>query len=104
MTGEPMSGSLRAYNKQVESLPDIDRLEHLAKRELTNASISLVNRRDHPTYGYTKASIRSQLDRAEGMIVAWAVLAGLATHTAAPLPSIPMVERLRDLREELMKS
>lgn len=37
---------------------------------------ALINRRDHPTYGYTKADIRSDLDKAEAMLAMLAVLQG----------------------------
>lgn len=46
--------------------------------------ISMVHtRRDHPSYGYNKTVIRSRLERMNGVIGAYMLLAGDAFHTEA---------------------
>jgi hypothetical protein len=37
---------------------------------------SLRNRKDHPTYGYTKANLRSSCDRLTGLVHAWLIMTG----------------------------
>ena len=41
----------------------------------------IVNRRDHPSYGYTKTGIRERSHRLRGIIGLYAVITGQASHT-----------------------
>lgn len=43
------------------------------------------SRRDHPSYGTTKTTIRRATEQMEGAVGAYMVLAGQATHPFAPV-------------------
>jgi hypothetical protein len=45
---------------------------------------SVYNRRDHPSYGVTKASIRAGIDRMDGAIGAYMVVTRQANHAGIP--------------------
>jgi hypothetical protein len=55
-------------------------------RDMAGTVLSLVrSRRDHPSYGTTKAMIREARQRMEGAIGVYMVLFGQSTHTGVPL-------------------
>lgn len=62
----------------------VDRLE----REITQAGHTILNgikmRRDHPSYGYTKTALVADLNRLEGMLLAWLVITGRWDFPGAP--------------------
>lgn len=101
--------SLAEWNAEQEHIKaneDVpSRVMRMANEMLTSAQSSLVNRREHPSYGYTKSSIASSLDKAEAIIAVWQVLAGRANHVHAPLdPQLTATKRLLELRADLKQS
>lgn len=43
---------------------------------INRATSALVNRRDHPSYGYSKTAIRSDLDKADALLTVLTVMKG----------------------------
>src|SRR3954452_20229380 len=81
------------------------RIMRMANEMLNAAQSGLINRRDHPSYGYTKSSIASSLDKAEALIALLQVLAGPTNDLHAPLdPQLTATKLLLELRAELKNS
>lgn len=54
----------------------LPRLEREIRNQAATVANGVVMRREHPTYGYTKASLRRDLHRLEGMLSAWLLITG----------------------------
>jgi hypothetical protein len=71
-------------------MPNIATLDVVAASEAVIRDIAgtvimmTINRRDHPSYGYTKVAIRSDLARMDGAIGLYMVLTGQAFHGGVP--------------------
>lgn len=65
-------------------------------RDVAGTVVSLCqSRKDHPSYGVTKAMIAKEAHRLDGIIGAYMVLAGQATHASVAL--------LADFRDQATK-
>lgn len=61
----------------------IDLIDREIRNVVASVGVSIANRKAHPTYGYTKASIRADLDRAIGLGQAAALLTGSGSTASA---------------------
>lgn len=63
----------------------LDRLESEIRAQCNKVMTATTNRRDHPTYGYTKASILGNLGKLFGMVEAWLYVTGGWNHPGTVL-------------------
>jgi hypothetical protein len=97
-----MSSSNTEGKTRISDTAATDTLHAHITQAIGAAQNALITRRDHPTYGYSKVFIRTSLDKAEGMLVAWCILTRRIMSTREALPDdLPEVERLRSLRNDL---
>lgn len=81
---------------QTANAVDLDVVERVIRDQAGDVINAVHVRRDHPTYGYTKTSIRAKAERLEGMIGLYMVL----TEQSAG-PTVPrLVTFLSAQREE----
>jgi hypothetical protein len=59
--------------------------EQIIQDMAATVSSHVRSRQEHPSYGYTKTSIRKYLERMEGSIGTYMVLFGQANHAGAPI-------------------
>lgn len=70
-----------SYLIPASSIPAAERtLRDMATTVLSHVA----TRRDHPSYGISKTSIRADLERLDGAVGFYMVLLGQATHTSVP--------------------
>lgn len=57
-------------------MTDTTQLEQRIRDRAAAVAYRVQMRRDHPSYGYTKAYIRTEFTRLEGLMEAWALATG----------------------------
>jgi ABC-type Na+ transport system ATPase subunit NatA len=69
-----------------EYITDAGRLraEAAIKDQAGKVCSQVVNRREHPSYGYTKTMIRAELSVMDGMIGLYQILTGQTAHASVP--------------------
>jgi hypothetical protein len=68
----------------IDVIEPVTTMEAVIRDLAASVASAVANRRDHPSFGYSKASINRLLERMEGAIGMYMVLTGQASHAGVP--------------------
>lgn len=78
-----------------------ERIAAEIRAHYNSVSSTIVNRRDHPSYGYTKRYLYAQFDEMCGLLKAWLIVSGYWTGNGGVIFNSAMKRVIREFGIDL---